>query len=114
MIETTSTRKLLAQTQIADQALVSCSIRACEVLEQARPATNHLEQSATGGVVLDVAFEVLGEFQNATGEQRDLHVRRTGVLLVHTVTLNDPGLGLCGHRHFRCAVLPRPPLSGER
>jgi hypothetical protein len=68
-----------------------------KVSEQAPTLTDHLEQpAATGGVVLRLP-EVLGEVRDALGEDRDLDLRRAGVLLV-LLELGDH-LALWSERH---------------
>src|ERR1043166_2121188 len=64
--------RLLAKPEIGDDVAVASAIRVRQVLQEACSPANHLEQAATGGVILDVVLEVLRQFRDAGREQRDL------------------------------------------
>jgi len=55
---------------------------------------HQLEQATSGVVVLLVGLEVLGELTDALGEERDLHLGRTGVAVVGAVFLDDLGFSI--------------------
>ena len=48
-------------------------------------ASDHLQQPATAVVVLRVGPEVVGQVVDFLGEERDLDLRRAGVVLVRAV-----------------------------
>src|SRR5690606_36566906 len=60
---------------------------------------NQLQQATTGVVVLVVALEMFGEVGNALGEDGNLHFRRTGIVRLGCVFLDQSGLALGSDRH---------------
>jgi hypothetical protein len=78
-----SAAKLLPQTELLNHSFVAIRSRALEVIEQFPPPSNHLEQSAAGGMILDVALEVFGELIDPLGQQGDLHIRASRIFFVH-------------------------------
>ena len=57
---------------------------------RAAAALRHeLEQATTGMIVLDVGLEMLGQVGDALGEDRDLHLGRTGIAGLGRVFLDE-------------------------
>src|SRR5438067_984542 len=56
-------------------------------------AADELQQSPTGVVVVLVLLEVLGQVADPLAQQRDLHLRRTGVTVDRGVLRHDGLLG---------------------
>ena len=73
---------LLTQFQLLGYGLVASEVSGLEVIQEPTALANHHKQSAAGTVVLEILLEVLGQVVDALGEQRDLHVGRTGIALV--------------------------------
>ena len=74
---------LLAQVEFFDHEFVTIGRRILEVIKKAAAFRDHLQKTAAGGVILDVRFEMLGEFVDSGGKQGDLHVGTAGVFVVH-------------------------------
>lgn len=81
-------RLLFSQAEVGDELLISGSVRLSEVFEQTRPSTDHLEQAATCGMVLQVCSEMPGQILDSTGENRNLNFRRARIFRVQAVALN--------------------------
>jgi hypothetical protein len=91
--------ELSTQTEFFDQRAVALNVNALEVPQETTTTTDHEQQSATGVVVVLVLFEVLGQFNNAVGHQRNLDLGRTGVTGVSRIRLNDFCFYFLGHYH---------------
>ena len=74
--------RLLTQVQLLDDSLVTLGGAILEVIKKTAARGNHLEKAATGGMILGVAFEMLGESGDPLGEISHLDVGATGVLLM--------------------------------
>src|SRR4051794_38910662 len=61
-----------ADAETLDQLAVARLVPALDVVEQRTALRNHLQEAATGMVVLAVRLEMLGEVGDALGEDRDL------------------------------------------
>src|SRR6266700_5361090 len=72
-----------------DQRLVSGLVDAPQIIEQLATLRHELEQAAPGVIVLDVGLEMLGQGRDALREDRDLHLRRTGVAGFRGIILDD-------------------------
>jgi len=59
-----------------------------EVIQQTPALTHHYEQTTPRAVIFQVLLEVLGQMVDPLREQRDLHVRGTGVLGVRLELVN--------------------------
>jgi len=84
---------LFAQAQFLEHGLVAVVGSALEVVEQFAPPGDHLEEAATGGMILDVRLEMVGELIDALGEQGRLHVGAARVFLVHPERMNILSIG---------------------
>ena len=113
--------RLTAQPQALDQRLVSFGFCSPNVLEEPPTPAHEYEQPSSGVMVLAVQLEVLGETVDALREQRDLHVRGTGVRRVRSKGLR--GLLLERARDQRgpreCPIdlvppTPRTPIISHR
>ena len=80
---------LLANTEFMDYVLVTLGIVVLEVVQQATSLANHHQETAAGGVILLVRFEVFGQFADAFAQHRDLDLRAAGVVIVGAVSGND-------------------------
>ena len=88
----------MAQFQFLRDHLVTAQIRGLQIIEQAAALADHHEQPATRAVILFVALQMLGQMVDALRQQRDLHVRRTRVLVVRLKLFNR--LCLCFHNQL--------------
>jgi hypothetical protein len=74
-----------------------------EVVEQLATAARHLEQATAGVEVLPVGPKMLGQMVDSGCQESDLHLARTGVLIVDFVLGYDFWLNDC--RHFVCSCV---------
>ena len=81
--------KLLAQTQLGDEGTVTVDVLLLQIGQQVAAAADHLEQAAAAVVIVLVGLEVLGQVIDASGQQSDLNLGRTGVTLVQGGLLDD-------------------------
>jgi len=77
-----------SQTELPDDFLVSLRAPAVQVGEQPSALSDHAEQPAAAGVVVAGGAQVFGEVLDPLGQERDLDLRRTGVLVVTAVRRN--------------------------
>ena len=75
-------QKLVAQLELLGDCRVPFHVRVMKIIQQAAALADHHQQPATRAVVFFVALQMFGQMVDTLGEQRDLHVRGTGVLLV--------------------------------
>ena len=81
--------ELFSQAKTGYDIPITLWVLFADVLEQRGPCANHFQQSPAGGMVLAVALEMLGQLVNLLGQQGNLHLRRTGIALVHLEVMND-------------------------
>src|SRR5256886_11232272 len=81
-----------SQTESPDDFLVSLRASAVQVGEQPSALTDHAEQPAAACVVVAGGAQMFGEVLDALGKERDLDLRRAGVLLITTVGRDHLGL----------------------
>ena len=79
---------LFPQVQLLDHAFVPVRGGPLQVIEKFAAAGDHLQQTAPGGMIFDVALEMIGELVDALGEKGHLDVRAAGILFVHSQRLN--------------------------
>jgi len=59
-----------------------------EIIQETAALADHHEQAAAGTMVFLIVLEVLGQVIDALGQQRNLHIGRTGIPLVQLEILN--------------------------
>jgi hypothetical protein len=91
--------ELFAKAELADEAGVAVLILAAEVIEQRTALVDQHQQAAPRVIVFRVGLEVLGEVEDAFGEDRDLDFRRPSVALALRMFLDQRLLALGGNRH---------------
>jgi hypothetical protein len=94
---------LMSQFQLLGDRLVAGQVGVMQVVQQPPPLANHYQQTTAGAVILLVGLQVLGQMVDALGQQRDLHVGRTGILLVRLECLNRLSFGF--HTFFNQKML---------
>src|SRR5438270_7871435 len=105
----------LAQAELFDQRAVALQVGALQIGQEASAPAHEHEQSAARVVVLALLAQVPGEVVDALGEQRDLDLRRAGVLLVRTEPRGYLPLALAGYRgHRRGEASRQPPTVHAR
>jgi len=80
---------LLANAEFLDYVLVALGIVVLEVVQQATTLADHHQETAAGGVILLVRFEVFGQITDTFAKHRDLDLRATGVVIVGAEPGND-------------------------
>lgn len=85
--------RLVAQSELLDHRPVSVKIGPAKIVQQPPPTTDHLQETPSTVVVARVTPKMLVELLDAGGQQRDLHRRRSLVVLVSRELLYDFLLG---------------------
>src|SRR5574343_363323 len=80
---------LFAQTETGDQGAIALDVLALQVVEQLAALGNQAQQTTAGVMILGVLLEVWGQVVDASGQQRNLDFRRTGVTLGLGVVSDD-------------------------
>src|SRR5690606_18444542 len=88
-----------AQAQSLDGGAVTLDVLVRQVLRQPLAAADEGHQAVAGVVIVLVLLQVLGDVGDALGQQRDLRLRGTGVLLVQAVLGQNGLLLFGGQRH---------------
>jgi hypothetical protein len=98
---------LLAQSEFLDNSLIAVCSRTFEVIEQAAARGHHLQESTPGGMILGVHFEMLSQFGDPFGQQRDLNVCAASIFFVKSESV-DFGCFCFSHflRYLELASLP--------
>lgn len=65
---------LSSQTELRDDFVVVIDIFSLEIIEKFPSTRDHLQQSATGVIILLMCSEVLGELVDALSKKRNLNV----------------------------------------
>src|ERR1041384_4664892 len=99
-----------ANSEFFDQPFVALLVGAPEIIKQLTTLRHELEQPAARVVVLDVRLEMLGEVVDPFGQDRDLHLGRSGVAGLRGIGLDDFCLTLSSNRH-RLVTFLRPAAS---
>ena len=89
----------VAQAEPGNYVLVARGLGVLEVVEELAALRDELEQPAARGVVTLVRGEMLAEFVDAGGEQRNLHFRGSRVVRGALVSADNLGLSLGGQCH---------------
>ena len=74
-----------AQTQLRDDAFVTLHVLGLHIVQQVTAQRHHLDHAAARMIVLGVGLEMFGEIGDALRQDRDLHFRRTGIILAGRV-----------------------------
>jgi hypothetical protein len=93
-------QQLFTNTERLDDSPVALDIALFQVIQQMTSLTNQLQKASPRVVVLLVGLEMLRQVRNAIAEQRDLHFRRTRVVVVLPKALNDLLFLFSVKRHF--------------
>ena len=81
--------KLLSQAKLFDDCTITVDVFFLEVVEHIAATTNHLEQTASGVMVVLVCFEVLGQVVDPLSQKGDLHLGRTGIPFMLGILLDN-------------------------
>jgi hypothetical protein len=87
---------LFPDAEFLNDRLVPFGIAPSEVVKQATTLADHHKQTAPGGMILLMGFEMLRQFANPGTQDGDLHLRRTGIGWVRAVLVNQGGFFLSG------------------
>lgn len=82
-------RRLPTEAQLLDEGEVARCCRALEIVKQGTAVVHHLDETTTGVVVMRIGLEMFREMLNALGEDSNLNIARSGVLLVHLELFAD-------------------------
>jgi hypothetical protein len=83
----------VAQLQFLGDRLVASQIGMLQIVEQAAALADHDQQATARAVIFLVGLQMVGQMVDAMREQRDLHIRRTGVFGVQLKLFNRLCLG---------------------
>jgi hypothetical protein len=92
--------ELPAQPQALYQRSVPFDILSPHILQKPLAATDQAEQPSPGGVVRGMQSQVRRQVPDPRGEDRNLHLRRTGVGLASAIVRDDLGF-CCGIERHR-------------
>jgi hypothetical protein len=87
--------QLLAELELFGYRLVTVQIDGLQIIQQTPALTDHHEQSTPRTMILFVLLQVIGQMVDALRQQRNLHIRRTGIPLVELKITNR--LRFCLH-----------------
>jgi hypothetical protein len=88
---------LFTQPKFRENSAVPFKIGPFEVTQQAPSLADEFQESSPTVVIFFVCLEVLGEFRDPTGEESDLDLRVTGVLLARAKLRDDFALAFSCH-----------------
>lgn len=94
----TARGRLSPQAEPLDQGAVPLYVHVLEVAQLPAPLADQHQQAAPRVEIVPVLPQMLGEVLDAIREDRDLHLRRTGVAVVSSVVTDD-GLLVFGCLH---------------
>ena len=83
--------KLLADAKFLDNALVAFGIVLFQIIQQATTLADHHEQTAPGGMVFFMVFEMLRQVANPLAEYGNLDFRAAGIRIMRAESVNDVG-----------------------
>jgi hypothetical protein len=86
---------LSAQFQFLGDGLVAAHVHVVQIIQQTASLADHHQQPAPGSVILLVLLQMFRQVVDALRQQRNLHIRRTGIPLVQLKTINR--FRLCFH-----------------
>ena len=88
----------MAQFEFLGNGLIPTHIGILEVIQQSTPLANHHQQAAARAMVLFVLLKVFGQVIDALRQQRNLNIRRTGILFMQLKIANR--LCFCFHTYL--------------
>ena len=86
---------LLTQTQPGDGCPVSLDIVLAQIGKEASSPANHLQQSASGVMIVTILAKVIRQLVDSLGQECDLNFRGSRVSFVQTKSGNDLLLLYC-------------------
>ena len=78
-------RRLATQFQFLDDFLIFLQIVPLQVIKQLSSLAGHFDEAVSGVDILAMGLQVFGEMRDPSREQGDLHLARTGILLVRSI-----------------------------
>ena len=90
---------LSAEAELLDEGAVALDVLSLQVVEEAPPLADELQEPAPRVVVLRVRPQMLGQIVDPSGEKGNLHFCRTCVGRSPTVLLDDFQLDFLGEAH---------------
>jgi len=90
---------LAAESEFLDQASVALQVALLQVVEQPPTASDQLEQSAAGVMILPMRAEVLGQLVDSTRQKSDLDLGRARVRIASAVPGDNFCFGFFGESH---------------
>src|SRR5262249_35248543 len=82
---------LAAQAQLGDELTITLDVVVAYVVEQSTSATDQLHQATAGVMITLVNLEMLGQVGDTLAEDGDLHLWRSRIGLVGTVSRDRGG-----------------------
>jgi hypothetical protein len=79
---------LLPEAQTLDYVSVAFHIVFFDIIQQSSSLADQLQQAAPGMVIFLVRLEMLGQVFDSRAQKGNLHLGRTGILLVKTVIID--------------------------
>ena len=96
---------LFSESELADDRAVTLDVNLLQVVEQVSSVTDHLLQTAAAVEVLLVGLQVRGQVVDASGQNCDLNLGRTGVSFVGSVLFNQCELFVFLHGIFHLSFI---------
>mgnify|MGYP000202359935 CR=1 FL=1 len=108
-------QNLLTDAQLGNDSTVTLDVLSHQIVQHLAALTDHLQQATTGVVVLLVDLQVLGQLVDASGQNGDLNLGRTGVSgvsAVGSITAVFSSLRIMGISTF-LIILPKELRNGR-
>ena len=80
---------LAAEAELLRDLVVAARVSVVEVIQQTTALANHHQQTTARAMIFVVFLEMISEFVDALSQQRDLNIRRSGVLFVESEIFYD-------------------------
>src|SRR5687767_5844509 len=90
---------LAAEAELLDEGAVALDVLSLEVVEEAPPLPDELQEAAPRVMILRVRPQMLGQVVDPSGEKGNLHFCRTCIGRSPTVFLDDFQLDFLGEAH---------------
>ena len=103
----------MPKVQLLDQILVTISFRFAQIIEQAPPLRDHLEQAPPRRMIFLVSLKVLSQMLDPAGEKCDLHIRAASIFVMQLELLEIQRLVALCHNEGRI-VTEEPILATEQ